>query len=95
MKTNYNTIKGLFTQKSLVDTMTLNIKSITFVDPLSKGEFSFWCWRYVFMKDVTKKHLTNQLLKLGLDNLTVVEVINNLNTTKELVVQILNDAKKG
>ena len=93
MKTNYETIKGIFTQKNLVDAMIGNIKSLN-LDPISKGEFSYLCWRYVFMKDITKKNFTGKLLKLGLDNLTVVEVTDSLNATKNLVKDIISDCSK-
>jgi hypothetical protein len=93
MKTNYEVVRGIFIQKGLVDAMTTNIKFSNY-DLLLKGEFSYWCWRYVFMKDITKKALTSRLLKWGFDNLTIVEIFSTLNTTKELVGNILDDYKK-
>jgi hypothetical protein len=93
VKTNYDTVRGIFIQKGLVDAMTANIK-FSDTEALLKGDFSYWCWRYVFMKDITKKAFTSRLLKWGFDNLTVVEIIDACNKTRELAEQIIEDCKK-
>jgi hypothetical protein len=94
MKTNYETIRGIFIQKGLVDAAMVNIK-FEGAKIYLKGDFSYWCWRYVFMKDITKKAFTNILLKLGFDNLTVVEIMETCNRTRELVATIIDDCKKS
>jgi len=57
------------------------------------GELRYWFWRYVYMKDITKKTLTHHLLKGGFDNLTVIEIVNALNGTREIVKELLKDAE--
>ena len=96
MKTNYKAIKYIFTQRALSSSyMEQILKSkMSNLGWLGLGELDYWFWRYVFMKDVTKKALTNQLLKVGFDNLTVVEIIDALNSTRKLVKEILKDAKE-
>jgi len=96
LKTNYKAIKYIFTQRALSSSyMEQILKSkMSNLGWLGLGELDYWFWRYVFMKDVTKKALTNQLLKVGFDNLTVVEIIDALNSTRKLVKEILKDAKE-
>lgn len=89
MTDKYNAIYNIFIQSSLTDSLLeQKVKQLngTF---WKSGEVRYFFWRYVFMKDLTKKALTNRLLKAGFDNLTVIEIINALNSTRELVKEIL------
>ena len=96
MKNNYDIVQGIFMQRAisssfmdqiLKDRLTLSEKIV--------GQLDYWFWRYVFMKDLTKKQLTNTLLKLGLDNLVIVEIIDGLNKTRSFVKDIIKDTKRG
>lgn len=94
MKVNYNFLRNIFIQSSLTDSMLDNkIKSLG-KDFMFTGELRYWFWRYVFMKNITAKSLTNNLLKSGFDNLTTIEIINALNSTREIVKELLDDAKE-
>jgi hypothetical protein len=94
MKTRYDIIKGIFVQSSVTDAlMEQKVKALA-KGTIVNGELRYWFWRYVFMKDLTKKVLTNQLLKAGFDNLTVVEIVDALNGTREIVKEMLDDARE-
>jgi len=95
MKTNYSWLKNVFMQSALSRFfLDKKLKALPPKNFLELGEIDYWVWRYVFMKDVTKKHITAILLNLGFDNLTVVELMNELNNTRIAVAHILEEAKK-
>ena len=94
MKINYKAIQYIFIQSSLASAlMEQKVKALN-LGAMYVGELHYWFWRYVFMKDVTKKALTSRLLKLGLDNLMIVETIDALNSTRRIVKEMLEDAKE-
>jgi len=94
MNPHYDLIKYIFVQSSLTDVvMEQRVKTLG-KGFIAAGELRYWFWRYVFMKDLTKKALTNQLLKAGFDNLTTIEIVDTLNSTREIVKDILKDAKE-
>jgi hypothetical protein len=94
MKTNYDWIRNIFIQSSLSSAlMEQKIKALNF-GAMYIGELNYWFWRYVFMKDITKRAMSIKLMKYGLDNLTVVETIDALNSTRKVVKEMLEDAKE-
>ena len=96
MKTNYDLIKNIFIQRALSCVfIESKLKTETqFSNFLNWGELDYLCWRYVFMKDITKTHLTKKLSGFGFDNLTVVELIDGLNATRQIVKDLLKRAKE-
>jgi hypothetical protein len=98
MKTQYDIIQNIFIQSSLTNILLTQkvqaLKSPNNPQFYFTGEFNYLCWRYVYMKDITNKAITNKLLKLGFDNLTVVEILNTLNLTRKMVKDLLDEAKE-
>lgn len=88
----YHDVKFLFTQRDIV--MAFLEQKFSIRLPLSSGPFSFFAWRYVFRRDLTKKQMEKECKTLGLDNLSTVEVIHALNKTREVVDMIVEDYKK-
>jgi hypothetical protein len=93
MKNSYDVIQSIFVQAALIDiVMEQKIK------PLGLGfvytaDLRYWFWRYVYMKDLTKKTLIARLQKAGFDNLITVEIIDALNFIRKTVKEFLEDAK--
>lgn len=94
MKTNYDWIRNIFIQSSLTNAVLLTKVKALNNGFIIEGELNYLFWRYVYMKDLTKTALTNQLLKAKFDNLTTIEIINALNETRKVVKYILEEAKK-
>ena len=94
MTPQYEMIRNIFIQSSLTD-IILEQKVQALENNYTRiGELRYWFWRYVFMKDLTKKALTNKLLKAGFDNLTTIEIINSLNSVREIVKELIENAEK-
>lgn len=93
MRTNYNALKNIFIHSAITNIfMEQRVKALN-KGAIIQGELAYWFWRYVFPKNVTKKALTNHLLKSGFDNLTTIEIIDALNSVKNIVKELLLDAK--
>lgn len=94
MKPNYEALRKIFVQNSL--SRVFLDQKIKALNPsfMNIGELEFWCWRYTFAKDITRKFMTNKLLEFKFDNLTTVEILNALHSTRAIVRKILTDARK-
>jgi hypothetical protein len=92
-KEKYNAIRNIFCQNALSRLVLANkVPGVIDNSFLGIGELEYWCWRYVYMKDITNKTMTNRLIKLKFDNLTIMEIMKALNLTKELVRDIVDKA---
>jgi hypothetical protein len=94
MNAEYKALRNIFIQSSLTDAVLIQKVNSLGKDFMFAGEVRFDFWRYVFAKDITAKTLTNHLIKAGFDNLTVVEIVDALNSTRSIIKELLEDAKE-